>query len=313
MSLWRIIQNLSGLSRRHVLGSVFEAHARTCSKRQGHIIQNLSELKRGALSPLLGRGGGHAADQRLWRVDLSDFDSCPLSRKESKMETGAFGWKFQDQIQPLLDDYDRQIDDIRLNGAEGQLARMQVMNGSGSDRGATDLYGKDAGYQDSDSYPAIELPKSGEVQHSSAAPRVSYRIDPDTVLPDGSTVGARVNALADDINNRAQFTFSPYGPALQIGNRSDPVAVAHDVYQGTNFRKEFGGPGANYPFLGDAGNYAYGGVSAQMGVPLDLAEGVAGGYSLIQHKIKDWGWPYGMDPSARYQIPKAYEVPWKKP
>lgn len=52
---------------------------------------------------------------------------------------------------------------------------------------------------------------------------------------------------------------------------------------------------------------------AKIGVPLDLAEGVAGAYSLTHHQMKDWGWPYGMDPSARYQIPKAYEVPWKKP
>ena len=44
------------------------------------------------------------------------------------METGAFGWGFQDKIQPLLDDYDRQIDDIRFNGAEAQWARMQAMN-----------------------------------------------------------------------------------------------------------------------------------------------------------------------------------------
>ena len=44
------------------------------------------------------------------------------------METGAFGWKFQDQIQPILDDYDRRLNDIRLNGVEGQLARMQAVD-----------------------------------------------------------------------------------------------------------------------------------------------------------------------------------------
>jgi len=66
------------------------------------------------------------------------------------METGAFGWKFQDQIQSLLDAHDRQIDDIRLNGAEGQLARMQITDGSGSDKGATDMFdpnGADSGPQ----------------------------------------------------------------------------------------------------------------------------------------------------------------------
>jgi hypothetical protein len=31
-------------------------------------------------------------------------------------------------MQPVLDDYDRQIEDIRRNGAEGQLARMQAQD-----------------------------------------------------------------------------------------------------------------------------------------------------------------------------------------
>ncbi len=44
------------------------------------------------------------------------------------METGAFGWKFDDEIQPVLDEYDRQIANIRLNGAEGQLPRMQAQD-----------------------------------------------------------------------------------------------------------------------------------------------------------------------------------------
>jgi len=55
------------------------------------------------------------------------------------MEKGAFGWAFQDQIQPLLDDYDRQINDILSNGVHGELARMQVMNDITSDRGATNV------------------------------------------------------------------------------------------------------------------------------------------------------------------------------
>lgn len=42
------------------------------------------------------------------------------------METGAFGWGFEDQIRPILDAYDRQMEDIKRNGAEGQLARMQA-------------------------------------------------------------------------------------------------------------------------------------------------------------------------------------------
>jgi len=51
------------------------------------------------------------------------------------METGALGWAFQDQIQPILDEYDRQMADIRLNGAEGQLARMQAQNDADAARG----------------------------------------------------------------------------------------------------------------------------------------------------------------------------------
>ena len=42
------------------------------------------------------------------------------------METGAIGWKFQDEMLPVLDGYDRQMEDIKRNGAEGQLARMQA-------------------------------------------------------------------------------------------------------------------------------------------------------------------------------------------
>lgn len=52
------------------------------------------------------------------------------------METGAFGWGFQDKIQPILDEYDRQIETIRRNGAEGQLARMQAGDDAMANSGA---------------------------------------------------------------------------------------------------------------------------------------------------------------------------------
>jgi hypothetical protein len=76
--------------------------------------------------------------------------------------------------------------------------------------------------------------------------RVANRIDCNTKLPDGSTVGDRVRDLSNNINNRAQFTSTPYGPVMQAGGRSDPLSVVSDVYSGTNFRKMFGGAGANY-------------------------------------------------------------------
>ncbi len=57
------------------------------------------------------------------------------------MKTGAFGWKFHDEIQPVLNEYDRWIADIRLNGAEGQLARMQILTEVDPDLGATDMFG----------------------------------------------------------------------------------------------------------------------------------------------------------------------------
>lgn len=55
------------------------------------------------------------------------------------MEAGALGWKFQDEIQSILDDYDWQSDAIRRNGTEGRLARMRAVDdaraNSGGNRG----------------------------------------------------------------------------------------------------------------------------------------------------------------------------------
>ena len=137
--------------------------------------------------------------------------------------------------------------------------------------------------------------------------RPSYNITLNTALPDGSTVGDLVNALVNDINNRpVQVIATPDGPVMQYGNRSDPLSVVTDVYNGTNIKRLFKGSQANPAFLGDAGNFAYGAVTARLGIPLDAAEIPARAYSLITHPSSDWGWPYGMDPSARQQIPKGY-------
>ena len=93
---------------------------------------------------------------------------------------------------------------------------------------------------------------------------------------------------------------------MQLGDRSDPVSVVTDVYNGTNFKKMFAGPNVDPELLGQAGNFAYGTVAARLGVPLGAAEIPAGLYALMNHPAKDWGWPYGMDPSARLQMPKGY-------
>ncbi|HWY64238.1 MAG TPA: hypothetical protein VNX61_03420, partial [Rhizomicrobium sp.] len=165
-------------------------------------------------------------------------------------------------------------------------------------------------------YPA--LPSQPADLHGSPAPdtsrfvakgsRPSYNITLDTVLPDGSTVGSRVKALADNINNRGQTIDTPYGPVMQSGDRSDPISVVTDVYNGTNFKKMFAGQKADPGLLGDAGNFAYGAVTARIGIPLGAAEIPAGIYSLVTHPASEWGWPYGMDLSARKQVPKGYNA-----
>jgi RHS repeat-associated protein len=137
-------------------------------------------------------------------------------------------------------------------------------------------------------------------------PRVANHITCDTVLPNGQTVGDWVRQLSNGINQAAQdaSTSTPDGPSPVL----TPDLIAQQVYSSTNFRNMFGGPGANYPFLGDVGNFAYGAVSANIGVPLWGAEMVGGGYSLFKHPSADWGWPWGMDPSAQVQVPAGYKA-----
>ena len=129
--------------------------------------------------------------------------------------------------------------------------------------------------------------------------RVPDNITCSTVLPNGRTVGSYVGQVSNSLNHQAQVApvSTPYGPAPNPSFPS-PISVASQVYSGTNFRAMFGGPGANYALLGDAGNFAYGAVSANLGVPLLATEMVAGAYSLYAHPSSDWGWPYGMDPSS---------------
>jgi len=127
----------------------------------------------------------------------------------------------------------------------------------------------------------------------------------DTILPDGSTIGSRVAALSNSINSQGQLIEGPEGPIWQ---GPGPLSIASQVYSGTNFRKMFGGPGAKNVFLGDAGNFAYGAVAAQLGVPLWATELAAGAYSLVTHPSKDWVGPYNMDPSATVNVPAGYNA-----
>ncbi len=124
--------------------------------------------------------------------------------------------------------------------------------------------------------------------------RVPNNITCSTVLPNGRTVGSYVGQVSNSLNHQAQVApvSTPYGPAPTRVFLVQSQSLARD--SGTNFRAMFGGPGANYAFLGDAGNFAYGAVSANLGVPLLATEMVAGAYSLYAHPSSDWGWPYGM-------------------
>jgi RHS repeat-associated protein len=124
-----------------------------------------------------------------------------------------------------------------------------------------------------------------------------------TVLPDGSTVGSHVNSVVDSLGNSAETN----GPVLETQSGLNPISVMVQVYSGTNFRAMYGGPGANYAFLGDAGNFAYGAVSANLGVPLWATEATAGAYALaVRHP--DRNGPFGMDKSATTQVPAGYKA-----
>jgi len=135
-----------------------------------------------------------------------------------------------------------------------------------------------------------------------------------TVLPDRSTVGSHVSSIVNSLNNSARLSLmaNTINPVPESQTDVHPISIMSRVYSGTNFRAMYGGPGADYAFLGDAGNFAYGAISANLGVPLWATEAVAGAYSLIYHPVADWGWPFFMDPSARTQIPAGYSGQCKR-
>jgi RHS repeat-associated protein len=142
--------------------------------------------------------------------------------------------------------------------------------------------------------------------------RVPNTITYSTALPNGRTVGSYVSQLSNSLNQQGQVApvSTPYGPAPNP-SLPGPISVASQVFSGTNFRRMFGGPGANYAFLGDAGNFAYGAVSANLGVSPWTTKAVAGAYSVWAHPISDWGGPWLMDPSARVQVPAGYNAACK--
>jgi hypothetical protein len=125
-----------------------------------------------------------------------------------------------------------------------------------------------------------------------------------TVLPNGQTVGSYVNQLSNTINNAPQSTSTPYGSSASYSPGYSPLSVPGQVYLQTNFKINFRGQG-NAAFLGDAGNFAYAAVSANIGIPLFAVEAVAGGYALWAGH-SDANGPYFMDASATAQIPAGY-------
>jgi hypothetical protein len=144
-------------------------------------------------------------------------------------------------------------------------------------------------------------------QSATGNTRPNYQITPDTVLPDGSTVGGRVDALEKDIKGLPnQMVFTPSGAIAPKGSRLDYGTIARKVYDGTNFKIMFQGSGADPALLGDAGNYAYGKIAARLGVPLDAAKAVAGAYGVAKHPWNQLSGPYMMDKSAREHIEPGY-------
>ncbi|WP_454886193.1 RHS repeat-associated core domain-containing protein [Sphingomonas oryzagri] len=134
--------------------------------------------------------------------------------------------------------------------------------------------------------------------------RVANHIDCNTKLPDGTTVGSHIAALSNTINGSASTTSTPYGPSGSYSSGYSPLSIPGQVYRQTNFKIMFRGQG-NAAFLGDAGNFAYGAVSANIGVPLSATEAVAGAYAWWAGHPDNNG-PWGMDSSATAQVPAGY-------
>jgi hypothetical protein len=139
--------------------------------------------------------------------------------------------------------------------------------------------------------------------------RVPNNITCSTVLPSGRTVGSYVQAVSNQINGSTSTTSTPYGPVAQYNGGPSPLSVVSFVYSSINFKIMFQGQ-ANAAFLGDAGNFAYGAVSANIGVPLWAAEAVAGGYALLAGH-QDANGPFWMDQSASQQVQPGYSAQCK--
>jgi RHS repeat-associated protein len=129
--------------------------------------------------------------------------------------------------------------------------------------------------------------------------RVPNNITCSTVLPNGRTVGSYVQAVSNQLND-SPIISTPYGPAVQYSG--GPLSV----YGSINFKIMFQGQ-ANAAFLGDAGNFAYAAVSANIGVALWATEAVAGRYAGWAGHT-DTNNPFGMDNSAARTIPSGYSA-----
>jgi RHS repeat-associated protein len=139
--------------------------------------------------------------------------------------------------------------------------------------------------------------------------RVPNNITCGTVLPNGRTVGSYVQAVSNQINGSTSTTSTPYGPATQYNGGPSPLSVPSFVYSSINFKIMFQGQ-ANAAFLGDAGNFAYGAISANIGVPLWATEAVAGGYALWAGH-QDANGPFWMDQSASQHVQPGYNAQCK--
>jgi RHS repeat-associated protein len=131
-----------------------------------------------------------------------------------------------------------------------------------------------------------------------------------TKLPDGSTIGSRVAALSNQISSEALKMISTlYCPVLPPS--ALPQSVVSQVYSGTNFKIMFRGQ-TDAKSLGDDGNFAYGAVSANIGIPLIAAEIAAGRYAVWAGH-EDIVGPYGMDASAHDNVPAGYVAACRNP
>jgi hypothetical protein len=126
---------------------------------------------------------------------------------------------------------------------------------------------------------------------------------------DSGTVGSHVQTVSNQVNGLASTTSTPYGPVAQYSGAPSPLSVPSSVYNSINFKIMFQGQG-NAAFLGDAGNFAYGAISANIGVPLWATEAVAGGYALWAGH-QDTNGPFWMDASATQQVPAGYSAQCK--